>query len=123
MYKRQVHGLKETIEPSVPKFESQEEFLAWAFKNTSEAIKNVTERCQKLEEAVQKIPPPGADMIKYKIPGDEGYSNLKELFDNLFDRLDHLEDRLETAQSLNDRLNTLEDSILPDGGLYSRDGS
>ena len=106
-----------------PKFKSDEEFIAWALQNISEAIKNLSSRIEALEGAIGRMPPPGADMIKYKIPGDEGYSNLKELFDNLFDRLDHLEDRLETAQSLNDRLNTLEDSILPDGGLYSRDGS
>ena len=94
MANRYVHGLKETIEPSVPKFESQEEFLAWAFKNTSEAIKNVTERCQKLEEAVQKIPPPGADMMKYKPPGSPTYLNMKELMDTLFATVNHLENRL-----------------------------
>ena len=117
-----VHGLSETVTPSMPKFESDGEFLAWAFKNLSEAIKNLNERCNKIEEGMQKIPPPGPDMIKYKIPGDADYSNLLQLFDNLFDRLDHLEDRLETSLSLNERLNTIQDRIDKlDGGLYSGD--
>ena len=96
-----VHGLSETVTPSMPKFESDGEFLAWAFKNLSEAIKNLNERCNKIEEGMQKIPPPGPDMIKYKIPGDADYSNLLQLFDNLFDRQDR-----------SDKL---------DGGLYSGD--
>ena len=122
MYKRQVHGLKETVTPQVPEFDSDAEFLAWAFKNLSEAIKNLNERSNKIEEALQKIPPPGPDMIKYKIPGHADYSNLLQLFDDLFDRLDHLEDRLQTSLSLNDRLNTIQDRIDKlDGGLYSGD--
>ena len=44
-----------------------------------------------LEQAFQKLPPPGADMVKYKIPGDDEYSNLKELLDNIFDRLNTIE--------------------------------
>tara|TARA_B100000427_G_scaffold71067_1_gene57270 strand:- start:11490 stop:11882 length:393 start_codon:yes stop_codon:yes gene_type:complete len=117
-----VHGLSETITPQVPEFESDGEFLAWAFKNLSEAIKNLNERCNKIEEGMQKIPPPGPDMIKYKIPGDGEYSNLLQLFDNIFDRLDHLEDRLETSLSLNERLNTIQDRIDKlDGGLYTGD--
>ena len=74
-----------------PKFNNQEEFLAWAFGQTSEAIKNLTQRIENLESAIQKIPPPGPDMIKYKIPGDDGYSNLKELLDNLYERINKIE--------------------------------
>ena len=120
MANQYVHGLKETVTPQVPEFDSDAEFLAWAFKNLSEAIKNLNERSNKIEEALQKIPPPGPDMIKYKIPGHADYSNLLQLFDDLFDRLDHLEDRLQTSLSLNDRLNTIQDRIDKlDGGLYS----
>jgi len=117
-----VHGLSETVTPQVPKFESDGEFLAWAFKNLSEAIKNLNDRCNKIEEALQKIPPPGPDMIKYKIPGQSDYSNLLVLFDNLFDRLDHLEDRLETSVSLREQLNTLTERIDKlDGSVHTGD--
>ena len=78
-------------ENSVPQFESDAEYLKWAFENISKSIKNLAERQQILEQAIQKMPPPGADMVKYKIPGDEEYSNLKELLDNIFERLNTIE--------------------------------
>ena len=37
---------------------------------------------------MQKIPPPGADMVKYRIPGNQHYSNLKELFGTIFQRIE-----------------------------------
>ena len=118
-----VHGLSETVTPQVPKFESDGEFLAWAFKNLSDAIKNLNERCNKIEEAFQKIPPPGPDMIKYKIPGTDEYSNLLVLFDNLFDRIENLEDRLESSLAPYNQLNTLTERIDKlDGGLHTGDG-
>ena len=55
MANQYVHGLKETVTPQVPEFDSDAEFLAWAFKNLSEAIKNLNERSNKIEEALQKI--------------------------------------------------------------------
>ncbi len=89
-----VHGdVTETIEPEIPQFESDAEFINWAFQKQSEAIKTLSKRVELLELALQKIPPPGADMIKYKIPGDEEYSNLKQLLDNLFERLNTLEEK------------------------------
>ena len=78
-------------ENSVPQFESDAEYLKWAFENISKSIKNLAERQQILEQAIQKMPPPGADMVKYKIPGDDEYSNLKELLDNIFERLNTIE--------------------------------
>jgi len=78
-------------ENSVPQFESDAEYFKWAFEQISKSIKNLAERQQILEQAFQKLPPPGADMVKYKIPGDEDYSNLKELLDNIFDRLNTIE--------------------------------
>lgn len=78
-------------ENSVPQFESDAEYFAWAFEKISKSIKNLADRQAILEQAIQKMPPPGADMVKYKIPGDEEYSNLKELLDNIFDRLNTIE--------------------------------
>ena len=76
----------------VPEFESEMEAVAWSFKQLSEAVKNLASRIAVLETAFNKLPPPGADMVKYKIPGNDDYSNLKELFDNLYDRINKLEE-------------------------------
>jgi len=73
-----------------PQFKSDEEFFAWTFKKISESITNLAKRIEKVEEGMQKIPPPGADMVKYKIPGNEHYSNLKELFGTIFQ---HIQDQ------------------------------
>ena len=70
-----------------PKFNSDEEFFAWTFQKISEAITNLTKRIEQVEEGMQKIPPPGPDMVKYRIPGNKQYSNLKELFGTIFERL------------------------------------
>ena len=70
-----------------PQFKSDEEFFAWTFKKISESITNLAKRIEKVEEGMQKIPPPGPDMVKYRIPGNKKYSNLKELFGTIFQRL------------------------------------
>tara|TARA_Y100001938_G_C8063320_1_gene418665 strand:- start:1105 stop:1515 length:411 start_codon:yes stop_codon:yes gene_type:complete len=70
-----------------PQFKSDEEFFAWTFKKISESITNLAKRIEKVEEGMQKIPPPGPDMVKYRIPGNSHYSNLKELFGTIFERL------------------------------------
>ena len=70
-----------------PQFKSDEEFFAWTFKKISESITNLAKRIEKVEEGMQKIPPPGPDMVKYRIPGNKQYSNLKELFGTIFERL------------------------------------
>jgi hypothetical protein len=88
-------------------FNSMEEYVNWGFENLSKAIVQLTERVTRLEQAVQKIPPPGPDMIKYKIPETEHYSNLKELLDNIYDRIGTLEGERDCTK---DRLNKLEDS-------------
>ena len=77
-----------------PKFNSDEEFFAWTFEKISEAITNLTHRVAQVEEGLQKIPPPGADMIKYKPPMSPVYQNLKELFDTIFGTLNSYEERL-----------------------------
>jgi len=76
----------------VPEFKSETEAIAWSLTQLSEAVKNLASRISILETAFNKLPPPGADMVKYKIPGDDEYSNLKELFDNLYERLNKLEE-------------------------------
>ncbi len=84
-------GVKETV---MPEFKTDAEFINWAFQQQAEALTNLAKRIEGLEVALQKIPPPGADMIKYKIPGEEEYSNLKQLLDNLFERLNILEEKI-----------------------------
>ena len=81
-----------TMNDNIPEFESEMEAVAWSFKQLSEAVKNLASRIAVLETAFNKLPPPGADMVKYKIPGNDEYSNLKELFDNLYERLNKLEE-------------------------------
>ena len=76
----------------VPEFKSETEAIAWSLTQLSEAVKNLASRISILETAFNKLPPPGADMVKYKIPGNDEYSNLKELFDNLYERLNKLEE-------------------------------
>ena len=88
-----------------PKFETLEEYTNWGFEQLSQALVQLTARVTALEQALQKFPPPGADMIKYKIPERDDYSNLKELLDNLYDRIRCLEDQ---RDELSTRLNTLE---------------
>ena len=88
-----------------PKFETLEEYTNWGFEQLSQALVQLTNRVTALEQALQKFPPPGAGMIKYKIPERDDYSNLKELLDNLYDRIRNLEDQ---RDELSTRLNTLE---------------
>ena len=76
-----------------PKFETLEEYTSWGFEQLSQALVQLTNRVTALEQALQKFPPPGADMIKYKIPGQEDYSNLPELFNDLYTRLNNLEEK------------------------------
>jgi len=80
-----------TEENSIPEFKSDAEYLKWAFENISKAIENLAKRQAIMEEAIQRLPPPGADMIKYKIEGNEDYSNMKELLDNIFERINTIE--------------------------------
>ena len=62
------------------------------------ALENLAERSKRLEEAFSKIPPPGADMVKYKPEGYEDYLNLIQLFDDLYTRLNMLEGRIKELE-------------------------
>lgn len=72
-------------------FNDDAEYLKWALETLSKAVENLSKRQGIIEQAIQKMPPPGPDMIQYKIPGDEEYSNIKGVLDNIFDRLNKLE--------------------------------
>ena len=122
-----------------PQFETTEEYISWALERISEAITNLTSRIEQVEGGLQKIPPPGPDMVKYKPPGNPTYLNLKELLDLIFkimhehevrfDDKDDIRDKihgelqtrlnLEVAEQLSDkmeaieaRLNRIEDKII-----------
>ena len=75
----------------IPKFESYEEELELRFQKIGEALKNLAARTERSEQFISR----GADMIQYKIPGEEGYSNLRQIFDTIFDRLNKLEAKLD----------------------------
>lgn len=88
-----------------PKFNTLEEYTNWGFEQLSQALVQLSNRVTALEQALQSTPPPGADMIKYKIPEREDYSNLVDLFDNLYDRIRNLEDERDCLKT---RLNKIE---------------
>ena len=44
------------------------------------------------------LPPPGADMVKYKPEGYADHLNLAELFDDLYTRLNMLERRIKEVE-------------------------
>ena len=95
-----------------PQFKSDEEFFAWTFKKISESITNLAKRIEKVEEGMQKIPPPGADMVKYRIPGNEHYSNLWELFGTIYQKLLDVEKTITKVDvgRINEKFDSLEES-------------
>lgn len=79
----------------------QDEFLN-VYKEHMEMIgkslENLASRIQTVEQALGRMPSPGADMLKYKPEGYEDYLNLRELFDDLYVRLNMLEDRIKVLE-------------------------
>ena len=55
----------------VPEFESDAEYIAWAFNQISEGMKNLGNRIASLEIALSRLPEAGPNMIQYKIPEDD----------------------------------------------------
>ncbi len=90
-----------------PQFKSDEEFFAWTFEKISDSLKNLAQRMEKVEEGLQKIPPPGPDMIKYKPPLSPVYQNLLELFDTIFGTLNSYEERLKKIELEYENLNSV----------------
>jgi hypothetical protein len=64
----------------------------------SKAIENLASRISVVEGALGKMPPPGAEMIKYKPEGYEDYLNIRELFDDLYMRINMIEDRIKVLE-------------------------
>ena len=71
----------------IPEFESYEAELEWRFERIAESINSLAQKSQVHEQFLKR----GAEMIMYKIPGTEEYSNLKDVFDDLYKRLNKLE--------------------------------
>jgi len=105
-----------------PQFKSDEEFFAWTFKKISESITNLATRLEKVEEGMGKIPPPGPDMVKYRIPGNTHYSNLKEIFGTIFQRFsDYKGDISDSEWRIGQRLDKVlekQDSTLDENALH-----
>jgi hypothetical protein len=78
----------ETSENPPVQFQSPEEYTTWCVENLAKAITNLSNRISNLEAIVHRLPPPGADMIQYKIPGQTEYSNIKELLDDIYSKLE-----------------------------------
>lgn len=74
----------------IPTFANKEEENEWRFEMIAKTCTNLAQRVANIEQMLGR----GADMIQYKVPGNTEYSNLKELFDILFDRLNKIEERL-----------------------------
>jgi hypothetical protein len=64
----------------------------------SQALTNLATRINNVEQALSRMPEPGANMIKYKPEGYEDYLNIRELFDDLYVRLNMLEDRIKALE-------------------------
>lgn len=60
----------------------------------SKALENLAGRIIVLEQAMGKMPQPGADMMKYKPEGYEEHLNMKELLDDLYMKINMMEDRV-----------------------------
>jgi|TARA_B100000035_G_scaffold3645_1_gene3234 hypothetical protein len=74
----------------IPNFANKEEENEWRFEMIAKTATNLAQRVARIEQMLSR----GADMIQYKIPGDDDYSNLTQLFNNLFERLNKIEEKL-----------------------------
>ena len=64
----------------------------------SKGLENLAKRIETLEHGMSHMPPPGADMVKYKPEGYADHLNLAELFDDLYTRLNMLERRIKEVE-------------------------
>ena len=86
-------------EIQIPEFANIEEENEWRFEMIAKTATNLAERIAGMEQMLGR----GADMIQYKIPGDDKHSNLTQLFDTLFGRLNTLEQRIDQLASVHPR--------------------
>lgn len=75
-----------------------EESYVEHIKMISKGLENLATRIATVEGVLAKIPPPGAEMIKYKQEGYEDYLNMRELLDDLYVRLNMLEERIKVLE-------------------------
>ena len=71
----------------IPEFESYEQELEWRFERIADSLETLAQKSPTHEQFLKR----GAEMIMYKIPGTDDYSNLKQVFDDLYKRLNKLE--------------------------------
>ena len=83
----------------VPQFEPYQEELEWRFVKIAESIKSLAIKVKTTEGFLSK----GANMIQYKIPGHDSYSDLRGVFDDLYERLNKIEEDIAINGSLSDR--------------------
>ena len=74
----------------VPEFKSIEEENEWRFEMIAKTATNLANRTQQIEAFLSR----GADMIQYKVPGNDKHSTLLQVFDTIFDRLNKIEETL-----------------------------
>lgn len=92
----------------VPEFTTLEEYTNWHFERTAEGLQALAKRCATLEEAMNLMPKPGPNMIKYKPDGMDEYLNLKEIFDDIYTRIKDAE--IGTFRLL-ERINKIEEKL------------
>ncbi len=61
------------------------------FEFVASGLENLSSRLSVLEEAFNKMPPPGPEMIQYKPPGEDEYKNLASVFEDLYERINTIE--------------------------------
>ena len=71
-------------------FANKDEENEWRFEMIAKTCTNLAQWVGRIEQMLGR----GADMIQYKIPGESEYSNLKQLFDVLFERLNNIENQI-----------------------------
>ena len=83
---------------AITEFKTKEEEDEWQKLIIAESIKNLATQVKNHENLLAR----GANMYKYKIPGESAYSNLVEVFDALFYRLNKLEEIVKNSASVPD---------------------
>jgi hypothetical protein len=91
MYRESMDEVK--MAPTMPEFEDKWEENEYCHGIIAQALNNLADRIAAIEEFLKKFPEPGPNMIQYKPEGQEKHLNIREVFDDLYDRLNTLDDR------------------------------